>query len=1151
MEDLSKRLSELSPARRELLARLLKEKGMKTASLPIMPRSQVSDHAPLSYAQQRMWFLNQLEPGSTVYNVNTIIPIAPSLSIEVIEKSLNEIVRRHESLRTTFPSVEGEPQQVISPEFRLELPVVDIRDKPDRESEEEVLRLMGEEAGLPFDLSTLPLMRTVLVRVSGGDQLLLLTMHHIITDGLSVKNLTDELTALSEVLSAGEAATLAPLPIQYRDFAVWQRELLQGEVIREQLDYWKTKLMELPSLDLPIDFARPAVSTRRGADQPLALNPSLSSSIRELSRREGVTLFMTLLATFGVLLGRYTGQDDIVVGTPVAGRDRVELEKLIGLFINTLVLRVDLSGNPSFRELLGRVRETALGAYAHQDLPFEKLVEELHPERDLGRNPLFQVSFQLLPDIENSDEADSPTRSAELEQGTAMFDLGLDMWESSSGLKGSIEYSTDLFERETVERMTSHYENLLESLAADPDLKISDLELLSADERQQITIDWNQTAIDYPRELCLHQLFEQQVERTPENVAVYFEQGQLTYGELNGRANRLARYLRRLGVGPESVVGICMERSHATVVSLLAILKAGGAYMSLDPSQPVERLRFMLADAGAEVVLTEQHLRERLPPNPGRVISIDTDWDSIAAESAENSAGMVTAENLAVIIYTSGSTGRPKGVGLPHRGLCNRLLWGKRDLYRFTPEDSLLQIFSFSFDFALWDVFTTLICGARLVLTRPGGSRDISYLVRLIHEQAITIIGVTPSLLDALLNEPGIERCRSLKTISSGGEALSPDLQARVFARLPGARLYNTYGPTETSIDVTSWVCRTESDRRSVPIGSPNGNTEIYLLDQTLKPVPVGVAGELHIGGEGLARGYLNQPGLTAEKFIPNPFGHEVGARLYKTGDLARHRADGEIEFLGRIDNQVKLRGFRIELGEIEVALARHTDVAEAVVTACDAAAGRGEKILAAYVAPLPGVPLSVGELRSFMEAHLPGHMVPSVFMLVDALPRTPNGKIDRRALPAPDRARRESEDSFTGPRNPTEETLAGIWREVLGLERVGVHDKFFELGGHSLLATQVISRIRTAFQVEVPLRSIFETPTVAGLAETIDGTPVQGEGSFSAPIRRVPREQYRATLSAQGVPEVSALLRELLARSDPHGLDAPQVEARSREEIV
>jgi amino acid adenylation domain-containing protein len=1151
MEDLSKRLSELSPAKRELLARLLKEKGMQTASLPIMPRSRVSNHAPLSYAQQRMWFLNQLEPGSTVYNVNTIIPIAPSLSVEAIEKSLNEIIRRHESLRTTFPSVEGEPQQVISPEYVMELPVVDIRDKPDQESEEEVLRLMGEEAGRPFDLSRLPLMRTALVRVSGGDQLLLLTMHHIITDGLSVKNLTDELTALSESFSAGEEATLPRLPIQYRDFAVWQRELLQGEVMKEQLDYWKNQLMGLPALDLPIDFARPAVSTRRGADQPLALNPSLSSSIGELSRREGVTLFMTLLAAFGVLLGRYTRQDDIVVGTPVAGRDRVELEKLIGLFINTLVLRVDLSGNPSFRELLRRVRETALGAYAHQDLPFEKLVEELHPERDLGRNPLFQVSFQLLPDIEPSDEMEGPTRSAELEQGTAMFDLGLDMWESSSGLKGSIEYSTDLFEPATIERMASHYENLLESLAANPDLKLSDLELLSADERQQITIDWNQTAIDYPRELCLHQLFEQQVERTPENVAVLFEQGQLTYAELNGNANKLARYLQRLGTGPESVVGICMERSQATVISLLAVLKAGGAYMSLDPSQPVERLGFMLADAGVEVVLTEQHLREELPPNLGRVVSIDTDWDSIAVESAENPAGSVTAENPAVVIYTSGSTGSPKGVGIPHRGLCNRLLWGKTDLYRLTPEDSLLQMFSFSFDFALWDVFTTLICGARLVLTRPGGSRDSSYLVRLMHEQGITIIGVTPSLLDALLNEPGIERCRSLKTISSGGEALSVDLQARVFARLPGASLYNTYGPTETSVDVTSWVCRTESDRRSVPIGRPNGNTQIYLLDQSLNPVPIGVAGELHIGGEGLARGYLYQPALTAEKFIPNPFSREVGARLYKTGDLARHRADGEIEFLGRIDNQVKLRGFRIELGEIEVALARHTGVAEAVVTACDAASGRGEKILVAYVAPSQGVPLSVSELRSFMEARLPGHMVPSVFMLVDALPRTPNGKIDRRALPAPDRARHESEESFTGPRTPTEEVVASIWREVLGIERVGVHDKFFELGGHSLLATQVISRIRTAFQVEVPLRSIFETPTVAGLAETIDGTPVQADSSFSAPIRRVPREQYRATLSAQGVPEVSALLRELLSQSDPHRSDAPRVETRSREEVV
>jgi amino acid adenylation domain-containing protein len=1149
MSDLTKRISDLSPAKRELLARLLKQKGMANSRLPIMPRHDSSDKLPLSYAQQRLWFLNQLEPGSTVYNVNTIIPLAPSLSASVIEKSLNEIVRRHESLRTVFRAVAGEPIQVIVPEFQLDLPMVDLSEMPEAESETEVMRLMREEAGRPFDLSTLPLLRTVLVRLSEEDQLLLLTMHHIVTDGLSVKIFTEELAALSEAFAAGRPTPLPALPIQYADFAVWQREWLQGAVMKEQLDYWKQQLSDLSALSLPTDLARPAVSSHLGADEPVKLSIELSEQVRELSRREGVTLFMTLLAAFGVLLSRYTRQDDIVVGTPVAGRDRVELEKLIGFFINTLVLRIDLSGNPSFRDLLGRVKETALGAYAHQDLPFEKLVEELHPERDLSRNPLFQVSFQLLPELDASDEADVPTRSAELEQGTAMFDLGLDVWESATGLKGSIEYSTELFHKATIERMADHYRNLLESIVADPERRVSELELLSADERRQILSEWNQTPFEYPRTLCLHQLFEQQVERTPDNVAVVFEQERLTYTDLNRRANQLAHYLKKLGVGPDQIIGICMERSHEVLVGLLGVLKAGCGYVALDPSHPRERLEFMLKDAGARVVLTQRRFAEELPGQIRHVISLDADWEVILGESAENPLSEATPENLAVIIYTSGSTGQPKGVMLPHRGLCNRLLWGKEEgPYGLTGEDRLLQMFSFSFDFSVWDIFTSLICGAQLILTRPGGSQDSSYLVKLMAEQGITIVGLTPSLLEVLLNEPGIENCRALKKISLGGEALSVELQERLFARLK-TELHNTYGPTETSIDVTSWVCRRESNQRSVPIGHPNGNTQIYLLDEKLQPVPIGVAGELHVGGENLARGYLNQPALTAAKFIPNPFGAEPGARLYKTGDLARHRTDGEIEFVGRLDDQIKLRGFRIELGEIEAVLAGHTNVLEAAVITVDA--GRGEKRLVAYLVPAQGHVLSVSELRAFAETRLPGYMVPAAFILLDALPRTPNGKVNRRALPVPERIQPELEKTFTPPRTQTEDLLARIWTEVLTLDRIGIYDNFFALGGHSLLATQVISRIRAAFQIEIPLRSIFETPTISDLAEAIERTlSLEGKIKAATSITRVPREQYRATLSAHGVPEVSAALRTRLSRENGNGSDASEVKAHFAEAL-
>lgn len=1134
MRNLSERIGDLSPARRELLACLLKEKRLSSLRLPITPRRWDSAALPLSYAQRRLWFLNQLEPESSIYHVSTVIPVPASLSAEVIEKSINEIIRRHESLRTVFEVVSGQPVQVVVPEYLIELPVVDLIQQSEADRETELIRLVLREAALPFQLSVLPLMRTKLVLAGEGDQLLLLTMHHIITDGLSVKIFTDELMALSQAFSEGKPSPLSPLPIQYGDFAIWQQEWLQGEVLQTQLDYWKQQLADLTVLELPTDFTRPAVSTHHGGDERVELSDDLSGRIRELSRREGVTLFVTLLAAFCVLLSRYAQQDDIAVGTPVAGRDRVELEGLIGFFINTLVLRVDVSGNPTFRDLLGRVREASLGAFTHQDLPFEKLVEELHPSRDLSRNPLFQVSFQLLPEFGGIEEAEPPTRSAEIDQGTAMFDLGLDIWETDNGLSGMIEYSADLFERHTLRRMATHYRNLLASVAANPERRISELSVLSADEERQILVDWNQTAASYPKGVTLHQLFEEQVARTPDKVAVVFEQRRLTYGELNCRANQLAHYLKRFGIGPDVVVGICLERSPETLISLLAVLKAGACYVALEASYPQERLTFMLLDAKAKVVVTHSHLADRIPANL-RCVNIDLDEQAFAREATENPPPEARAENLAVVIYTSGSTGRPKGVMLTHRGLCNRFFWGTA-ADGITDKDSILQVLSFSFDFSVWDVFTALFSGARLVMAQPGWLYDSKYLVDQICEEKVTVVGLVPSILEVLLNEPGIEDCKSLRKVFTGGETLSVSLQQRFFERL-GAQLYNTYGPTETSIDVACWICKREDNQRSVPIGRPNANTQLYLLDQYLQPVPVGVRGELYIGGENLARGYLNHPQLTAEKFIPNPFSAQPGARLYRTGDLVRYRPDRELEFLGRIDKQVKLRGFRIELGEIEAMLAGHQRVAEVAVTTEERT--NASTRLIAYVVPSAGQTVTANELRKYAKKNLPGYMVPSDFVFLGAMPRTANGKLDPRALPVVGRNRPALEEAFTLPRTPTEVVLAKIWTEVLGLEQLGVNDNFFELGGHSLLATQVISRVRATFQIEVPLRSIFETPTVAELAGIIDQIPQRQQRSDQ--IAHLPREQFRATLSPDGVPELSTGWAERVllnnTRNSVHGI--------------
>jgi len=1106
MDDLTERIVGLSPTKRALLELRLKKNVPSAPSGQTIPPRAESDSAPLSFAQQRLWFLDQLEPDSFLYHVPRAIRINGALKVEALHRTLETIVARHEVLRTTFATAGGNPVQVISPTLSMPLPVEDLSELSEPGREAEALRLTAEEAQRPFDLARGPLLRANLLRLGAEEHILLLNMHHIVSDGWSHGVFVRELTALYEAFSQGNPSPLEELPIQYADYALWQREWLQGEVLEEHLGYWKQRLTGAPAmLELPTDRPRPAVQSYRGALHPLVLSKSLSESLKVLSQREGVTLFMTLLAAFQTLLARYTGQEDIVVGTDVANRTRVETEGLIGFFVNALVLRTDLSGDPSFRELLSRVREVTLGAYEHQDLPFEKLVEELRPERSLSRAPLFQMMFTMQNAPRSALELSGLVLcSMEVDRETAKFDLALFMSEQAEGLEGAVEYSSDLFDAATIARMLLHFQVLLEAIVADPEQRLSALPLLTDAERHQLLVEWNDTWKDYPQDQCLHELFEAQVEQTPEAVAVVFEQEQLTYRELNARANHVAHHLRSLGVRPEVLVGIMLERSIEMVVGLLGILKAGGAYVPLDATYPQERLAFMLEDAAVPVLLTEQRLLESVSRRETEVVCLDADWEQIAQESAGNPNSGVAAENLAYVIYTSGSTGKPKGAMNTHRGICNRLLW-MQDAYQLTEADRVLQKTPFSFDVSVWEFFWPLLIGARLVVARPGGHQDSAYLVDLIRAQQITTLHFVPSMLQVFLEERGLERCTSLKQVMCSGEALPFELQERFFARL-NAALHNLYGPTEAAVDVTFWECERESGLRIVPIGRPIANTQLYVLDRHLNPEPVGVPGELYIGGAGLARGYLNRPELTAERFIPNPFSREPGARLYRTGDLARYLADGNIEYLGRLDHQVKIRGYRIELGEIEAVLVTHPQVREAVVVAREDEPG--DRRLVAYVVVEEEQSPGVSELRHHLKAKLPEYMVPAVFMMLDQMPLSPNGKVDRRALPAPDQARPDLAASYVAPRTATEEVMEAIWAEVLGLEPVGINDNFFELGGHSLLATQVMSRVRTAFEMEVPLRVLFEDQTVAALAARIEAVRQTEHGVKSSSMARVPRDR-------------------------------------------
>lgn len=1073
----------LSPAKQAMLAKRL-QGVVESAPVHQIPRRSPSDPAPLSFAQQRLWLLDQLQPGNAAYNMATAVRLTGSLNKTALTQSLNEIVRRHEILRTTFELAGDQPVQVIAPVFTLAIPEIDLQTLTPDAQNAEVQRLATAESYQPFNLVTGPLLRTTLLQLSATEFVWLLTLHHIVSDGWSMGILVAELAALYKAFSCDQPSPLPDLPIQYADFALWQRQRLQQTHLDNQLAYWRQQLAgALPLLQLPADRHRPKIQTFHGAIHSFAVSPEIATGLKKLSQKAGVTLFMTLLAAFKTLLHRYTGQTDLLVGTPIANRHWVETEKLIGFFVNTLVLRTDVSGDPTFAQLLERVRAVTLGAFAHQDLPFEQLVEALQPQRDLSYTPLFQVNFVLNNEPVSAVELPGLTwQSLENPQRPAAFDLTLYMRETGTGLMGTLEYNTDLFEAGTVTRMAGHLQQLLAGIVACPQQRVSEFSLLTDAEKYQLLVTWNQTQVDYPHPLCLHQLFDAQVAQTPDAIAVVFDEQKLTYQQLKAKANQLAHYLQRQGVQPEILVGICLERSLEMVVGLLGILKAGGAYVPLDPTYPKDRLAFMLADAQVSILLTQTSVLQTLSTVETPTICLDREWTFIAQESQENLVHKTDPDHLAYVIYTSGSTGKPKGAMNTHKGICNRLLW-MQEAYKLTAGDRVLQKTPFSFDVSVWEFFWPLITGACLVMAQPAGHQDRDYLIDLIRRQQITTLHFVPSMLQIFLEGPGVESCHSLKRVICSGEALPLALQHRFFSQFNHVELHNLYGPTEAAIDVTFWACQSHNSSAIVPIGRPIANTQIYILDSHRQPVPLGVPGELYIGGDGLARGYLNRPELTAEKFIPNPFSKGVPGRLYKTGDLARYLPNGTIEFLGRLDHQVKIRGFRIELGEIEAALNTHPKVKETVVIVQENQ--EKECRLIAYLVGESEAEITPKDLRNFLQSQLPDYMIPAAFVFLEAFPLTPNGKLDRQGLPAPEISQNPLD--YVPPRTAIEETLAGICADILKLEKVGIHDNFFELGGHSLLATQVISRLRATFQIELALRSLFEKPTVAGLAERLE----------------------------------------------------------------
>lgn len=1065
MSDIATRIAALSPEQRALFEASLKAKGLRAPQVDRIPRRPREDANlfPTSIDQERLWFIEQLQPGNAAYNIFSASRIKGRLDVAVMERVVNELIARHEVVRTTFTVVDDQPMQVINPKLEVTLTPVDLQSVPLEQREQEALRLVTEDFSRPFDLEQGPLVRIGLLRLAEDDHVMHINMHHTVTDRWSGAIFEQETGLLYAAFANNRPSPLPELPIQYADYSLWQRGRAESEIYRRQAEYWTRKLTGVPFvLEVPTDFPRPPMQNFRGARVYTRYSRRLLDALRELSRREGVTMFTLALAAYKALLYRYTTQETILVGATFANRNRRELQGMVGYLLNLIVLSTDLSGNPTFRELLQRERATVLEGFANQDLPFGKLVQELRPTQDASRNPIVQHSLIYLdfPELTVMETLGLSAKHLDIDNGASRFDMTLAMTETEQGYEVDIEFPTDLYRRERIERMTKHLQNILESVVVDPTQRLSDLPLLSEHEKRQLLIEWNDTAAADPSDRCIHELFEEQVEQRPDEVALLFENERLTYRELNEQANRVANYLRAAGVENGELVGLFTSRSLRMVVALLGILKAGAAYVPLDERYPAERLDFMLKDSGVRVLLT------------------DRDWEAIAECGAENPEQIFTNQQRAYVIYTSGSTGQPKGVEVSHRAVVN-LLNSIAARPSLSASDTMLSVSTLSFDIAVAEIFVPLIVGGRVVIASRQVAGDGIELARLLANSGATVMQATPATWRMLI-DAGWQGDSALKVFSTG-EALDRTLADQLLTK--SAELWNLYGPTETTI--FSGVIRVNEDVGPVPIGPPIANTSFYVLDRFMNPVPIGIYGELCIGGVGLAHGYLNRPELTAEKFIPDPFGGEPGVRMYRTGDLVRYREDGSLEFGGRLDHQVKVRGFRIELGEVEAAMSRHESARAVVVAACEVR--EGDQRLVAYVVGNQQQLLTASEWRTFLVQRLPEYMIPSLFVRLEELPLLPNGKVNRTALPAPDASRPELRREFAAPENPTQARLVELYMSVLALEKVGIHDDFFELGGDSILATRLVSRIRRVFDVEMPLRELFWQPNVFELSAVIE----------------------------------------------------------------